>query len=59
MDVIETTNCTSNSGGTEWKHIFDHPGWVQILTRRKGNYKNYFFDVEDHVENMHKNSLAF
>ena len=28
---------TSNSGGKKWKYIFKHPGWVQTLTKTKGN----------------------
>ena len=40
---IRSVNHTSSSSGTDWKHGLDHQGWVQQLSKTKGNHINHYF----------------
>ena len=41
--TMGTFHDTSNSVCRKWKHMLDHPGWVQTLPKTKKNEKNRQF----------------
>ena len=51
----QSINNISNSGGGKWNQILDDPVWVDIKEQMKIR-KNSYFDMDDHVEIIHRKS---